>query len=107
MSAIGGRDVGIDGLSIGISSQGMDEYIEVLRISLLQNVKEQIDDVTELETKINAGWQGQSRDRFLNLFEQSRNNVKDDLEAEYNDLVARLVELQQNYFAQDANMIQD
>lgn len=100
-----GENLGIDSLTIGVSHAGMDAYRDALRMEILQTTRDLIDDVADVETSINNCWQGVSRDRFLEAFQQTREQIKNDLDAEYNDLDARLSELEYAYYQQDSNMI--
>lgn len=99
------ENLGIDSLTIGVSHAGMDAYRDALKLEILQTTKELIDDFSDVETSINNCWQGVSRDRFLNVFQQTREQIKNDLDAEYNDLDARLSELEYAYYQQDSNMM--
>lgn len=101
------ENLGIDSLTIGVSRSGMDAYREELKMEVIQTTKELIDDYADVETAINNCWQGVSRDRFLDKFKNTREQIKNDLDAEYNDLNARLEELEYMYYQQDSNMIME
>ena len=101
----GAQNVGIDSLTIGVSQQGMEEYREALRMSLLEDTKTKLQDVGAIQTAIDAGWQGVARDRFFQDFDQQIEKIIQDLQKEYEDLDHRLEELEENYFAQDNNMV--
>lgn len=99
------ENLGIDSLTIGVSHAGMEAYRDALKMEILQTTKDLIDDFSDVESSINSCWQGIARDRFLNVFQQTREQIKSDLEAEYNDLESRLSELEYAYYQQDSNMI--
>lgn len=101
----GNMNVGIDGLTMGVSTQGMQQYREDLRMELLEQTKEKLEDVGEIQTAVDAGWQGEARDKFLIDFGEAIRSIEEDLVKEYNDLDNRLQELEQNYFTQDKNMM--
>ncbi len=101
------NNIGISDMTTGIDSTGMQNYVESLKLHLLQEVKDDIDDVQSIVDTINSGWQGVSRDRFLASFEKARESIKADLDQEFNNVVGRLSELQTNYFKQDENMVQE
>jgi len=91
----------------GLSAKGMEAYLEALKANLLVKVADTLDTTDELEAAINKGWQGVSRDKFMTQFNTAIKNTKEDLAQEYADLVNKLSELAQSYYAQDANMIMD
>lgn len=94
-----------DDVSQGISKQGMEEYMENLKTDLLVKVNEQLEETDTMAQAIARGWQGQSRDNFLDQFEKGIRAVQADLLSEYSDLMMRLGELTKNYYAQDAKMV--
>jgi len=103
-----GRDFSDLGeMTEGLSSKGMEAYLEALKANLLVKVGESLDETTALEAAINKGWQGVSRDKFMTQFNKAIEATKEDLVAEYYDLVNKLSELAQSYYEQDANMIID
>ena len=100
----GSSDLSIEDLTTGISKSGMEQFQEDIKINILVNISEKIEDVAELEAAINAGWQGASRDRFLKDFKEVRKAIIADLKEEYKDVEARLEEVKNNYFRQDNNL---
>ena len=78
---------------------------EALRMSLLEDTKTKLQDVGAIQTAIDAGWQGVARDRFFQDFDQQIEKIIQDLQKEYEDLDHRLEELEENYFAQDNDMV--
>lgn len=102
-----GSNLGIDGLSIGISKDGMASYRENLKLTLLTQCTQALDHwIDDLKTAISTGWQGVSRDNFFTLLDQQVQVVKEDIEKEYYDLEARLTEIEINYLNQDKYLIQ-
>lgn len=101
------ENLGIDSLTIGVSHAGMDAYRDELKMAVIQETKELIDDYANVESAINNCWQGIARDRFLDAFEEIREKIKEDLDAEYNDLDNRLDELEYMYYQQDKNMMME
>lgn len=98
-----GLDMG--SLDLGFSREGMNQYIENLRLNMLEEAKKAIDDFGDVEININQAWQGQARDRFLREFEESREKIKSDLDQEFLDLEARLSEIGTFYLNQDSGMM--
>ncbi len=102
------RDLTFDGgITEGLSKQGMEAYLDNLRLGILNDVGNALDNTDDLQQAINKGWQGVSRDKFVAQFNKAVETIKEDLAQEYADLVNKLSELAQNYYIQDANMIQD
>lgn len=99
------KGLGIGTLTHGVDTAGLQNYIGELKTSLLDNVADRINDVDAMNQAFDKGWQGLSRDRFDAQFEKQRQAVIEDLQAEYNDVIARLEELANDYINQDKNMI--
>ncbi len=79
-------NLGIDSLSIGISSSGMTEYKEALKADLLLSTKAKLEEErTNIINSINTGWQGVARDRFEKQLTDECNKISEDLEKEYQD----------------------
>lgn len=97
----------LDTLTTGIDATGMTNYVDQLKIELLDTVKEKINDVAELQAALDKGWQGNSLDKFKEHFNSMTEQICTDLQAEYDDLVARLSDLQSAYFNVDNNLIQE
>jgi uncharacterized protein YukE len=92
-------------MTVGVSASGMENYREELKSVVLIDTSTLIDDVSGIESALNAGWQGASKDAFLQKFAQHREALKGELAAEYQDLENRLEELQSFFFNQDQKMI--
>lgn len=99
------RNVDIETMTQGVSKVGMTSYIDALKISLLDEVKSKLEDVNAIQVAVDAGWQGKSRDKFFELFEESINKIEEDLKNEFNDLNGRLNELANNYYKQDSDLL--
>ncbi len=101
-------NLGIDSLSIGISSSGMSEYKEALRADLLLSTQTKLEEEkNNILNVINTGWQGVARDRFEKQLTDECTRIGEDLEKEYKDLDARLSELENFYFEQDKSLLED
>lgn len=101
----GNNGVTIDEMTVGINKNNMDAYKEGLKAKLLTETDQKLKDVSAIQTAIDAGWQGESRDKFLREFSGVINAISEDLKLEYHDLSLRLEELENNYFNQDKNMM--
>lgn len=101
-------NLGLDALDIGISANGMLEYQENLKATLLTETKTKLmEEYENVMAVINTGWQGVSRDRFDAQLKTMCETIGADLDAEYADLEARLAELQAFYFEQDQALIEE
>lgn len=81
--------------------------MEYLKVDVLDKIIEKLDDTAAIETAINNGWQGVSRDRFMKMFSNSISVTARDLYHEFENLSKRLSELYQDYFTQDLNMLDE
>lgn len=98
--------IGIEDLDIAISETGIEDYMDQLKIEILDDME------TALETerdaiieKVSAGWIGKSEEAFENQLKREINDIKDDLKDEYKDLKARLMDLANFYYNQDEKMM--
>ncbi len=98
-------NLGIGNLDVGLSIAGIDEYLNSMKVNLLASTEELLDNVASVEQAINAGWQGMSKDKFLEDFMVARSTIKNDLALEYEDVVARFQELKNNFMYQDQIMM--
>ena len=103
--AYGARDMALNTMTEGISVEGMRNFHDTLKAKLLTGVSEKLEETGEIETALKEGWQGQSRDVFLEQFSNGIKSVKNDLSSEYNDLMRKLGELMDSYFDQDKKMM--
>lgn len=99
-------DMGLDTMTEGISKEGIENLVEVMQTELLKGVSEKLKETEGITTALKAGWQGLSRDKFLEDMSKAIDGVIADLEAEYSDLMKRLSELVQSYYEQDAKMME-
>ena len=99
-------NLGIEDLSIGISSKGLDSYLDTIKAEYLEKVS--IDtEVDAIIQVINTGWQGKSRDTFEKQLNQMADDIKADLKKEYKDLENRFKELEAFYFEQDNTLMNE
>lgn len=102
---MGEQNLEIANLDIGFSVEGLEEYKSKLQIDLIEGTSEKLNNTQTMFQVINAGWQGTSRDKFITEFNDTISKIITDLQAEYEDLQARLGEIQNNYFEQDNNLM--
>lgn len=97
----------LNGIDIGMSIAGIAEYLEDLKANVLEKAKSTLtgESLEKVVAAINNNWQGASRDKFLTNLEQAIKHISTDLDAEYDDLLARLEEIQNNYLKQDNQLM--
>ena len=101
----GSKELGIEGLNIGYSEQGLKDYRRILEDNLIRETGKVLMNVNEIESAINAGWQGKSRDVFMEQLGRTIKNIINDLNDEYDDLNARFKEIENNYITQDEELM--
>ncbi len=101
----GGRSLDIGNLDIGFSEEGLKEYRSKLNDVLIIQTEEVLKNVSDIETAINDGWQGRSRDVFMEQFGNTIEEIIKDLKLEYEDLDNRFTEIQDNYYKQDEELM--
>ena len=97
----------IASLSTGISQGGMETLKNTINVDVLNEVYKVIDDVSTIESALNMAWNGESKNRFWEMFIERSNDVKDHLQNEYYDLCDRLTEIEQHYVRQDDALLID
>lgn len=105
MDGVGVNSLGISNLDIGYSEEGFKDYKSKLQIDLIQGTNEKLEATEGIVNAINSGWQGMARDKFIEQFQQSINDIESDLQKEYEDLLARFSEIENNYLAQDQELM--
>ena len=103
--AYGASEMGLSTMTEGISKEGIRELVEVMQAELLKGVVEKLKATEGIQTAITSGWQGKSRDAFLDKMTKAISSIINDLNAEYTDLLKRLAELVESYYAQDEKMM--
>lgn len=98
--------IGIEDLDIAISETGIEDYMDQLKIDILTNMKKSLKTERDnIISKVSAGWVGKSEEKFEKQLKSTVETIIDDLEDEYKDLKARLIDLANFYYDQDKNMM--
>lgn len=101
----GGSNIGIEDMTIGVSGKGMDEYADMLRIKILEEIKSELENQQDAIVKsVQAGWRGKSEERFEKLLDDEVEKIKEDLEREYADLSGKLHDTSKYYSDQDEKL---
>lgn len=104
----GSGELTISEMSTGMSTTGMQEYLDQIKAEILTDISNQLDTAREEIIKVlKTAWVGQSEERFETLLTDAVDDVKTELTAEYNALASRLNELQNNYFNQENALISE
>lgn len=106
-SAIGAGVDSISELTIGADANGVVDYLDQIHSVVIKDVGELLDSTNDLVAAIQDGWVGTSRDRFVNQFLKTKDDIKEDLISEYTDLTQRIYEITAGYFKQDQNLIDE
>ena len=99
------KDMSLSTMTEGISVEGMRDLKDGIYQKLVVAVGNKLSETKGIENAIRANWQGEARDIFLQNFAKSISAVKQDINAEYNDLLRKLGELLDNYFLEDKKMV--
>ncbi len=98
-------EIGISEMTIGVSSQGVEDYSESIRVEVLQNLSQTLDEeVAKVKTSLAQAWTGESEQVFEELLDKQVTVIKEDMESEYNDLNKKLVNLIGYYKNQDKKL---
>ena len=82
----------------------MNTYRENLKMHLLTETINKMDDVDDIITATRNCWSGVSCENFLDTFTDTRAAIAEDLRKEYADLESRINDLQNMYYKQDMDM---
>ena len=92
-----------NGITAGVSWKGVDAYLDEINLNA-KKIKNKLKDVKDMQTKMDAGWQGESKLEFYRDLEDVINRAIKQIDDETKDLEYRVKEIRDNFFAQDANM---
>ena len=98
----------ISNYTIGLSTVGLANYAEELKMKVLQEAQNALTGTyfDDVKNKTKQFWQGKSCDKFLEDLDSAIKVIQENLEWEYNDLMLRLEEIQNNYIKQDNELMQ-
>lgn len=107
MGAVSG-ELSIGEMTTGMSAAGMEQYLENIKAEILTKVTSQLDTARdEIIKSLRTAWVGQSEQRFETLLADAVEDLKTELNAEYNALASRIRELENNYFNQENALISE
>lgn len=100
-----GSNIGIEDMTIGVSGKGMDDYADMLKMKILEDMKTELENQQEaIEKSVRSGWRGKSEETFEKLLDDEISKIKEDLEKEYADLAGKLQNTGKYYIDQDEKL---
>ena len=103
----GSKDMDFNGVTEGFSKEGYGYYISYLKLNIVDTICDMLDKTDGIINALNKGWQGNSRDKFIEKFNKTKNKTEDEIIAEFKSLKSKLSILAYNYYEQDAKMLSD
>ncbi len=98
--------IGIEDLDIAISETGIEDYMDQLKIEILDDMETALEAERDaIIEKVSAGWIGKSEEAFEKQLKEEIESIEEDLKEEYKDLKARLKDLANFYYNQDEKMM--
>ncbi len=99
-----GRAIGnTNNLTTGMDFKKLQTFANDIGFDVKAIIKK-IDSTDNLQKKLNECWQGASRDAFVKDLNESMNDLKAAIRAEYADFMSRLQDLANNMYKQDTMM---
>lgn len=93
-------------LTAGVSWRGVEEYLDEINLNKKKIVKA-LENVSGMQTAIDAGWQGESKMAFYNDLGDSIHRAIKQVEDETKDLEYRIYEIRDNMYKQDSKMYKE
>lgn len=98
--------IGIEDLDIAISETGIEDYMEQLKIEILDDMKTALEAERDaIIEKVRTGWIGKSEEAFEKQLKEEIEAIEADFKEEEKDLKARLKDLANFYYNQDEKMM--
>lgn len=99
-----GRKVNsLTNFSVGMNIKKLDTFAKDIGFNVKEIVKK-IKDTSDLQKKLDANWQGASRDAFVKDLNDAIGKVQKAVTAEYYDFMSRLQDLANNMYKEDKNL---
>lgn len=98
-------NIGIEDMTIGVSGKGMDDYSDMLKTKILNEMKTELEAQCDaIINKVREGWRGHSEVKFEKLLKDEIEQIIDDLKDEYRDLQGKLYDTNKYYIDQDEKL---
>jgi len=95
-----------ESMTIGASAAGLTTFLEELKVDYIDKARDELESgLTGVKEALDAGWQGESKDKFFQDLTDNANVVRETLEAEYTKLNVAITSTAQSFFTQDAQLM--
>lgn len=71
----------ISDFSYGFSSSGVDAYLEDIKSNALQNAKDAVTNLTDINSVLDTEWEGKAKDNFKTNLNKDAKHVADQFDA--------------------------
>ena len=99
-------NLSIQDLTIGVDDRGMTQFVDdTVKLIFADTINLVNEGVEPLETEISKGWQGGSKNQFVNLFNKRRESMVEQLESLQEDFRNALFRIGNGFKSIDNNMM--
>lgn len=96
---------GLSSLKYGHDTNGVGDYLDEIRTGALQNAKEAVQNIQDLEKACQADWKGKACENYLQNLRRDSNHCAEQFDALFNVLVSEVNSLNAAMTNKDANLI--
>lgn len=90
----------------GYDQEGMNQYLEQIKSTELQNAKDAVEDISSIKTVCENEWEGKARENFVANLEQDAKHVSEQFTALYQILESEINSAQAAMANKDEELIQ-
>ena len=101
----GATETDLSDLTIGVDNGGFFNFITNVVNDTTNNLHKELEKTEGIIEAVNKGWQGVSRDIFLEQLDSSIEKIKNDISREHDQLQAILLEVMDSYYSIDSNLL--
>lgn len=94
----------ISEMEYGYSMLGVEDYIEQLRVVVLEEAAKEIRTIDSIKTVCDQEWEGKSKEIFIKNFQDSANHVSDQLQNLFNILTREIDSVRDAMSLRDQNI---
>lgn len=95
----------IDQMSIGVSSAGVEKYLENLKTDCFDKAIADLEKTSAIQSQLDAGWQGNAKIVFTEQMNESIQQLKEALESEYSSLEVQIRNIMNDYYTIDNSLM--
>ena len=96
---------GLSSLKYGHDTSGVSEYLEEIKTGALQNAKDAVQNITDLENACKADWKGKACENYLTNLRKDSNHCAEQFDMLFNILVSEVNSVNAAMTNKDANLI--